>query len=58
MGFKEGLEKGFVEGDGFELLLRSVIAFHGQGKMDAPIVRQGTESWIEFKTGLLHASIW
>lgn len=47
-----------IQGDGFELVVRSAIAFHGQGDMDAPIVRQGTESWIAFKTGILHANIW
>jgi methionyl-tRNA formyltransferase len=46
-----------IQGDGFELLVRSAIAFHGQGEMDVPIVRQGTESWIQFKIGILHASI-
>lgn len=47
-----------IQGNGFELIVRSAVACNDEETMDAPVVSQGNECWIMFRTGILHARIW
>lgn len=47
-----------IQGDDFEILVRSAVACNGEATMGAPIVSQGNECWIMFRIGILHARIW